>query len=89
MESSMITVTVNLIYDPPYFETKLEDQIAYVGHWKEYILPVAWNNRRKLATIDYIGNVAQIKVLSNKTAIFNFPYSMGSGLYQITLKLSA
>ena len=85
----MMTVTLNLIYDPPYFVTKLQNQTAYVGHWKEYVLPVAQNNRRNFTTIKYIGNVPQITVPSNKSAIFNFPYSMGPGLYQIYLNLSA
>ena len=89
MESSVITVTLNLIYDPPYFVTKLQNQTAYVGHRKEYVLPVAQNNRRNFTTIKYIGIVSQITVTSNKSAIFNFPYSMGPGFYQIYLNLSA
>ena len=85
----MMTVTLNLIYDPPYFVTKLQNQTAYVGHWKEYVLPAAQNNRRNFTTIKYIGTVSQISVPSNKSAIFNFSYLMGPGFYQIYLKLSA
>ncbi len=85
----MMTVTLNLIYDPPYFVTKLENQTASVGQWKEYILPVAQNNRRNFTTIKYIGTDPHIILHPNKSVIFNFSYSIGSGLYKIQLNLSA
>jgi hypothetical protein len=52
-------------------------------------LPPASNNRGNFTTIKYIGNVPYITVTSTKKAVFNFPYSMGPGLYRVDLNLSA